>query len=216
MRAHARISEPAPRPNVVAPLAPERYKVQFTATEALYAKLRHAQNLLRHRIPDGDLSQVFDLALAALVEKLEKQKPAATDRPRADRGAAPGSRTIPAAVKRAVWKRDGGRCAFIGKNTRRCSETGFLEFHHVVPFARGGEATIRNIALRCRAHNQYEALLDFGPPDPPLVRESPAPWGEAVRESPAPWRNAVRESAAPWGERLGPDRVHFSGRDRGS
>ncbi len=168
----------APSPSVIAPLAPERYKVQFTASAELHDRLRRAQDLLRHRIPDGDLSQVFGLALTALVEKLERQKLAATDRPRPGRGTVPGSRTIPANVRRAVWQRDGGRCAFTSKDRRRCTETGFLEFHHVVAFACGGEATIENIALRCRAHNQYEAELDFGPRPAEWVRETSATWGD--------------------------------------
>jgi len=180
------------RPSVIAPLAPERYKVQFTASANLHVALRRAQDLLRHRIPSGDMSQVFELALDALVEKLEKQRCAATDRPRAGRAAdasrvvPAGSRVIPAAVKRAVYKRDGGQCAFVAKNGRRCSETGFLEFHHVVPFARGGQASVANIALRCRSHNQYEAKLDFGPFDPSIVREAGVPWGATAREPSAP------------------------------
>ena len=184
-------AELAPRPSVIAPLAPERYKVQFAASANLHATLRRAQDLLRHRIPSGDLPQVFELALDALVEKLEKQRYAATDRPRAGRAenasrvVAAGSRVIPAEVKRAVYRRDGGQCAFVTKNGRRCSETGFLEFHHVVPFARGGQASVANIALRCRSHNQYEAKLDFGPFDPSIVRESSVPWGVTVRESSA-------------------------------
>jgi hypothetical protein len=32
----------------------------------------------------------------------------------------------------------------------------------VKPFAEGGSATLDNIELRCRAHNQYEADLIFG------------------------------------------------------
>jgi hypothetical protein len=44
----------------------------------------------------------------------------------------------------------------------RCTEQGFLEFHHVVPFAAGGAATVENIQLRCRAHNQYESVQWFG------------------------------------------------------
>jgi 5-methylcytosine-specific restriction endonuclease McrA len=152
------------RPSEIRPLAPERFKVQFTASASLHDKLRRAQDLLRHRIPSGDLSQVFELALNTLIERLDREKFAATDRPRVGRGITPGSRAIPAEVKRAVWKRDDGRCAFVGKD-RRCNETGFLEFHHVVPFGRDGEATVENIALRCWAHNQYEAVLDFGPRD---------------------------------------------------
>jgi hypothetical protein len=54
-----------------------------------------------------------------------------------------------------------GQCAFVGM-TGRCSERGFLEFHHVAPFAAGGSATTENIELRCRAHNIHAAELFFG------------------------------------------------------
>jgi len=208
-RAQDSVREVERHPSVIAPLAPARYKVQFTASEALHDKLRRAQDLLRHRIPDGDVAEVMELALALLVEKLEKQKLAATDRPRARAEAknshtnhktSTGSRTIPADVKRAVWKRDGGRCAYIAIHGRRCLETGFLEFHHVVAFARGGDATVENIALRCRSHNQYEARLEFGPwkvgsDDRDEVREHASAWGATSRESVVLWVTGP-ESAA--------------------
>jgi hypothetical protein len=85
---------------------PERFKVQFTASAEMHDKLRRAQDLLRHQVPDGDLAQVFERALNTLLERLDRQKFAATDRPRTNRGVAPGSRVIPAEVKRAVRKRD--------------------------------------------------------------------------------------------------------------
>ena len=173
------IAPPAARPAIVAPLAPQRYKVQFTASAEVYQKLRNAQDLLRHQIPDGDLAAIMDRALTALLHDLARQKLAATDRPRASSGAAPGSRHIPADVKRAVWLRDGGRCAFVGPSGRRCAERGFLEFHHVVPHGAGGEPTADNVQLRCRAHNQYEMQLYFGPRDAPAVRETRAPYGRS-------------------------------------
>ncbi len=132
------IAPPGARPAVVAPLAPQRYKVPFTASADTYEKLRLAQALLRHQIPDGDPGTIVDRALTVLVQDLAKQKFAATDRPRTGRGTAPGSRHIPAEVTRAVWLRDGGRCAFVGAKGRRCTERGFLEFHHVTPYAAGG------------------------------------------------------------------------------
>ena len=46
--------------------------------------------------------------------------------------------------------------------TRRCHERAYLEFHHIHPDALDGPATFENISLRCRRHNQYEALLVFG------------------------------------------------------
>jgi hypothetical protein len=150
------------RPDVIAPLAPERYKVQFTATRELHDKLRRAQDLLRHTIPDGDIAAVVDRALTLLVEDLERRKLAATPRPRPPQSLTSESRYIPAAVKRIVWARDAGQCTFVGAQGR-CTERGFLEFHHLVPFAAGGETSAGNISLRCRAHNQYEAEKFFGP-----------------------------------------------------
>jgi 5-methylcytosine-specific restriction endonuclease McrA len=145
----------------VTPLAPERYKFQFTASRELHDKLRRVQSLLTHVIPNGDPAAVFERALDVLLADLERKKLAATSRPHPARPSTAGSRHIPAAVRREVWRRDGARCAFVG-TAGRCAERGFLELHHVVPFARGGQATTANIELRCRAHNAYEWELEFG------------------------------------------------------
>ena len=143
----------AMRPPEIKPLAPERYKVQFTVSHETHGKLRRVQDLMRHIIPDGDPAAIFDRALTVRLADLLKAKCGATERPR--------SRHIPSAVKRAVWQRDGGRCAFQGEHGR-CTETGFLEYHHVVPYADSGDTTAGNLELRCRTHNQYEADLWFG------------------------------------------------------
>jgi hypothetical protein len=66
---------------------------------------------------------------------------------------------VSAEVKRVVFARDLGRCAFVGKGGHRCEERSFLHFHHVRPFAAGGLPTFENIELRCRAHNLYEWQL---------------------------------------------------------
>jgi hypothetical protein len=153
---------PVHRP-VVTPIAPERYVIRFTADASTREKLRVAQDMLRHAVPNGDVGEIVDRALTALLEDLARKKYAATERPRASRGAAAGSRHVPARVKRAVWLRDGGRCAFLARDGRRCTERGFLEFHHVTPYGAGGQATLPNIQLRCKGHNAYEADLYYGP-----------------------------------------------------
>jgi hypothetical protein len=169
---------PANRP-LVEPLAPERYRVQFTVGRETRLKLRRVQELLRREIPDGDPGAIFDRALTLLLAEVEKKKFAATARPRPLQPAKVGSRHIPAHVKRAVWKRDGERCAFVGPKGR-CSERTFLEFHHRQPHGYSGEATVENIALRCRAHNVYEAELVYGLLDPAVVRETPPPYGNTI------------------------------------
>jgi hypothetical protein len=150
------------RPVVMAPLSPDLYKLQVTLSRETMEKLRRVQDLLRHTIPSGDPAAIVERALTLLLVHLERRKVAATDAPRAARDVTPGSRHIPAAVRRAVWARDEGRCTFVGA-AGRCTERGFLEFHHVAPYAAGCDARVETIALRCRAHNQYEAVLDFGP-----------------------------------------------------
>jgi hypothetical protein len=82
----------------VSPLAPDRYEIRFTVSAQTREQLRLAQDLLRHAIPTGDLAEVIDRALAALLEDLARKKFAATERPRASRGTAPGSRDIAAKV----------------------------------------------------------------------------------------------------------------------
>jgi HNH endonuclease len=158
---------PASRP-VIQPTAPERYRVQFTIGQETHEKLRRLQTLLRREIPDGNPAVIFDRALTLLLEKVEKNKLGAATKPRRGASIRPGtdrprSREAPRGVKRVVWRRDAGQCAYVAPDGRRCSEKTFLEFHHVQAHALGGPSTIENIALRCRRHNQYEAELIFGP-----------------------------------------------------
>jgi hypothetical protein len=153
----------APRPPLVRPLAPDRYQVTFTADGQTRDLLELARDLLRHAIPDGDPARIISRALETLVDDLVRQKFAITARPRGERTAAGDSRHIPADVKRTVYTRDRGRCTYVSPRGRRCDERAFLEFdHHPVPFAAGGRATVDNLVLRCRAHNQYLARPAFG------------------------------------------------------
>jgi hypothetical protein len=69
----------------------------------------------------------------------------------------------------------------VGANGR-CTEQGFLEFHHVVPYATGGQTRTKNLELRCKAHNAYEAEQYFGPL---LIRETRASWGSSARSGPS-------------------------------
>jgi hypothetical protein len=153
---------PAAPSGRVMPLSPDRYKLQLTIGGETLEKLRLAKDYLRHAIPSGDEAAILDRALTALLAELAKKKFAATERPRSPAATNPDSRHIPAEVKREVWQRDRGRCAFVGIHRRRCAERAFLELHHVRPYAVGGEATAGNIQLRCRRHNGYEARLYFG------------------------------------------------------
>jgi 5-methylcytosine-specific restriction endonuclease McrA len=164
----APVSAPAARSSrpTLAPLSADRYVLKVTVSAETHAKFRRAQDLLRHSIPNGDPSAILDRALSLLVDELERKRAAKVrrERPverRAVQRPVHSSRHVPANVRRAVWARDQGRCTLEGAQGR-CTATGHLELHHLVPFARGGPTEVSNLALRCRAHNRFEGELAFG------------------------------------------------------
>ena len=105
-------------------------------------------------------------------------------------GPSKASRYIPAALRRAVAQRDGYRCSYVpgvvaidcddsvdvndanvngaGKiangnsEAKRCEAIHRLEFDHVTPRAFGGQNTLGNLRLLCRAHNNLAAKDAMG------------------------------------------------------
>jgi hypothetical protein len=159
-------SAAAPRPALVQPLAPGRFKVQFTASTAFRDKLRRLQALMRSSVPDGDLAAILEAAVSEKLQRLEARRFGTTKTPRKklpEKGApALSSRYIPTAVRRAVFARDGGRCRYRTERGRRCTDRHNLEFHHVRAYARGGPPSPENLQLMCPAHNALLAERDFG------------------------------------------------------
>jgi hypothetical protein len=165
-------------------LAPERYKVQFTATAEYVRLVDEAKALLSHAVPHATLEEIHLRAMRAFVSELAKKKYAAKDAgPREVREKAPDpaiaptvpqdaasvprhprqrGRHVPAAIRRAVFERDGNQCTYVTATGERCNEAHHLEFHHLTPFAAGGEHAVSNLTLRCRAHNALAAEEDFG------------------------------------------------------
>jgi hypothetical protein len=166
------------RGKTVEVLSPERYLLKVTLGEEAKGKLEHAQDLLRHKVPDGDLATVIELALEAVIAKVKRRKFAKTSsprkrRPRTERESAKGTTTgrrctwldlhdLPAEVKRGVAERDEERCSYRSAKGKRCGTRAWLEFHYVDPYAKGGPPTVENCALFCNNHNQYAADVDYG------------------------------------------------------
>jgi hypothetical protein len=165
-RRSSRTTESGTAAKPIVPLSPRRYKIEITVDDATHDKLRSLQDLLSRSATGRDPAAIISRAIDVLLARTLMRKAGCTERPRA--AAAPTSprerqnRANPAAVRREVWRRDCGRCCFLDARGRRCSETSNVEFHHREPFAMGGRHTPENVELRCAAHNQYQADLDFG------------------------------------------------------
>lgn len=201
-RVPAAVSAPV-RPAVVQPLSPARYKVQFTASAAFHDKLERLKALIRSSVPDGDLAAILEDAVTEKLERLEARRFGMTKAPRkgvaATETSAPASRYIPAGVRRAVYERDGGQCRYADDQERRCSARHHLEFHHVEPYARGGDRSPENIRLMCRAHNAYLAERDYGEDLMARYRRAPTRLSEAQ-----PCHPTRKEDPAPYGAPLDP------------
>jgi Holliday junction resolvasome RuvABC ATP-dependent DNA helicase subunit len=57
---------------------------------------------------------------------------------------------IPSSVRMEVWRRDGGKCVKCGGRER-------LEYDHIIPIAKGGSNTARNIELLCENCNRSKS-----------------------------------------------------------
>jgi 5-methylcytosine-specific restriction endonuclease McrA len=127
--------------------------------------LERLQALMHSSVPDGDLATVLKIAVKEKIARLEAKRFGTVNRPRktlAETDTTPKSRGIPAPVRRAVHKRDGGRCTYRDEQGRRCSKRDDLEFHHRKPYGQGGDHSAENLTLACRTHNTLLAEQVYG------------------------------------------------------
>src|ERR1700674_1519225 len=154
---------------VVKPLTPELRRLNVTVTADFIAELEQVRVALSHQCPDGNFEQVVREAFKLVLERDRKRKALTgrprpvTDRPR-PQSEVPGEsdRYVPAAVKRAVWKRDKGRCTWPMGDGAICGATHRLEFDHDLEVAFGGKPTVGNVRLLCKSHNLMKAEQHLG------------------------------------------------------
>jgi hypothetical protein len=160
------------------PLTADLRRLHVTVSKRFTEKLEAARDALSHSHPGADVEAILEAGLDLLIERAAKRK-GIVERPR--KSPSPGrspagaversdsvdgegsrSRNIPAAVRREVWTRDGGRCQFRLESGEICGSTHRVQFDHVHPFALGGESTVSNVRLTCAAHNLLAGVRVFG------------------------------------------------------
>jgi len=182
-----RVPAPAPR-HELRPLSADTYSLRITVDAACKADLDQLVSLLSHKT-NGNLAEVLREAIRCGIAKHGKRRgaveperprskapeaaPASATEARMTSAAAPMARpsappggdprAIPMWMLREVWKRDGGRCAWVSPDGKRCGSAHKLEVGHLTPAALGRAPTVDGLRLECRAHNQLEAVRFFGP-----------------------------------------------------
>jgi 5-methylcytosine-specific restriction endonuclease McrA len=145
------------------PEGAKRHELRGLLSAEVRALLDRAHDALSHTVGFEDSQEVLKRALTLLVEKIERERFAATDSPR-ERTSDGDGRYIPAEIRRAVCERDDDQCTFVSETGHRCESRALIEFDHRVPLAKGGETTVENLRLLCRPHNQFEAKRVLGAP----------------------------------------------------
>ncbi len=157
-------------------VTPGLTRLTITLTQEQQAKIEKLKSLLSHRNEGGTVAGLLDLLCEEALDRHDPVRIEARRLKKLSQSAGsvrpvvvkdvvgekktvvPSSRHIPAAVKRAVWLRDKGRCTF-----KECGATRFLHYDHAQPFALGGGHTAENLHLLCSAHHGRATEEAFGP-----------------------------------------------------
>jgi hypothetical protein len=131
------------------PLTGDLSRLHLTVSRQFLRKLEAARAALSHCRPGASAQEILEAGLDLLLAQHAKRK-GLTDKPR--RSPPPSSpEHLPVHVKRAVWKRDDGRCQWPLEGGGICGSSHRVEFDHVDPRGRGGPSTIENVRLLCDA-----------------------------------------------------------------
>jgi hypothetical protein len=156
------LAAPAPRARADAaePLTGDLSRLHVTVSRRFLQKLEAARAALSHSRPGASADEILEAGLDLLLER-HARRMGQVENPRRE---PPPSRTdhVPAHVKRAVWKRDGGRCQWALAGGGVCGSTHRVQFDHVLARGLGGLPTIDNIRLLCAVHNDLAARRTYG------------------------------------------------------
>ena len=138
--------ESQPVPAAKEQTAPEPGHAITVQDEAILAGPTPTAEQARHPTPTSAPSPTRQEATDRRTAAGTKPAGAATPKPYGT------GRAIPAAVRRQVWQRDGGRCSYLDRQTgRRCNSRRLIEIDHILPYALGGGADPPNLRLLCGA-----------------------------------------------------------------
>jgi hypothetical protein len=145
---------------VTEPLTADLRRVHMTVSREFLAKLAAARDALSHSHPEASDEEILAAGLDLLLARDAKRK-GLVGRPQTKIRAS-NPQHVPAHVRRAVWKRDGGCCSWRLDSGGVCGSTRRLQFDHVTPPALGGASTVENVRLLCATHNVLAARRVYG------------------------------------------------------
>ena len=143
------------------PLTPTLQRLHMTVSKQFIEKLDAARKGQGHAQPGASAERVLEAALDLLLAQQARRR-AEVKRPQKNPRPSKNASHVSAAVKRAVWSRDEGKCTWPLDPGGICGSTLRLEIDHVIPRGRGGASTVDGCRLLCAVHNQLAARQVYG------------------------------------------------------
>jgi 5-methylcytosine-specific restriction endonuclease McrA len=187
-------------PTKVEPLTAILSRMHVTVSRGLLNKLAQARDALSHSHPGASDETILEVGLDLILQRHAKRrgvgaKPRGASSkkdaaaPQAQPASTVRSRHVPAAVKRAVWERDHGCCAWQLENGGVCGSTRQIEIDHIHGWALGAETTVEECRLLCRFHQDVSARKLYGDdlmnkytrPKGPTCKEPVAVYGASTQ-----------------------------------
>jgi len=214
-------SEPAPQEGPprrqpprrsVDPLTATESRLHLTVSRGFLDKVEQARAALSHSHPGASTDAIFEVGLDLIIERharrrglvknpRKKQAPRQRSAPVSPSPAAARARAryVPAAIRRAIWTRDQGKCQWPTHDGGICGSTCRVELDHIEPFAKGGRILRpEDGRLLCKSHQDLSARQVYGDevmdnytkPRGPTCKEPIAGYG-AARIPPGSGRHRV-------------------------
>jgi len=155
----------------------ESVRIELTFTKEQNEMLKKVKSLMSHVNPNVSVAEVFEYLAKEYLERKDPSRPVNKSttvtelRPQSEslthsslharqskfaqvQSAKRNRKAILSSVKRAVWKRDQGKCQHFNPTLGKiCGSNHLLEFDHIKRFSYGGDDSTQNLRLLCNAHN---------------------------------------------------------------
>lgn len=146
----------------------DHVQIQITANKRILEKIEYLKSLISHENLSPSYEDLLSLSVDAAIEKVEKKKgicapalkkatPTKTNSNNTSDSthsfAVKNSRYVPRNVKRFVLGRSQNQCEHVHSNGERCASKFQTQFDHIQAYSKGGKATLHNMQMLCRVHN---------------------------------------------------------------
>jgi hypothetical protein len=161
----------------VDPLTAAESRLHLTVSRDFLDKVEQARAALSHSHPGASTDTIFEVGLDLIIERHAKRRglvknPRKRQAPRqrsapvspTPAAARARARYVPAAIRRAIWTRDQGKCQWPTHDGGICGSNCRVETDHAAkPFAKGGRILKpEDGRLLCKFHQDVSARQVYG------------------------------------------------------